>query len=266
MKLSISSFAWLPEEAREVADILKKNNIRYIDTTPLYVTESLDSNLDKKVYDFKNFWSLRNIKALGLQSLFYEKRDSNFFESEESTLLSIDYFRKIARFSTLMDIKILVFGSPKQRNLFNGIDNNVNLFFKEISKICLDHDLIFCIEPNASSYGTNFLTNTHEAADFVKSLRLKNVKINFDTGCDIMNGLDPIETYEKYADIIGHIHLSSPNLAHVDEYTLNHSSFYKILKNKNYNEGLSIEMFRNNNDPLYSIKNSINVLCSYYRN
>lgn len=265
MKLSISSFAWLPEEAEKVADCLQENRINYIDTTPSYVVESLEGKISKKVSNFKDFWSARNISPLGIQSLFYEKRHINFFENTESTLLTVNYFKKVARFSSLMGVKTLILGSPKQRNLYNGVDENVKMFFEELSKQCLLFDITLCIEPNASSYGTNFLTNTHEAVDFVKSLNKKNVKINLDTGCDIMNGLDPIDTYEKYADVIGHIHLSGPNLVPVDNHTLDHASFYKMLKKKSYHKGIAIEMFRFDSDPIVNIKKTINVLCSYYK-
>ncbi len=49
-------------------------------------------------------------------------------------------------------------------------------------------------------------------------------KINFDTGAVIMSGKDPTEEFVKYADFIGHIHISRPMLRPVNTKFMDHKN------------------------------------------
>lgn len=240
MKLSISSLAWLVEESSEVCDLLLENKIHCIDTVPLHIVKSLLEPQE----DFDCTWSKRNISIVGMQSLFYEIRETKFFENEDSVNKATYYFKNVASLSEKIGVKSLVFGSPKQRCL-DGSEiqmNRAKSFFKRASEICKEHKTILCIEPNSSEYGTNFLTSTDETAEFIRSLNLENVMMNFDTGCDLMNGVNPVESFKKHRDIIGHIHLSSPRLKSITDETLDHSLLSSTIKKSGYDGFITVEM------------------------
>ena len=92
MKLSISSLAWFPKETSEVCDLLLENRIVCIDTVPLHVAKSLLKTQD--VFDCS--WSKENISVVGMQSLFYEIRDTKFFENDDSVNKATYYFKNVA--------------------------------------------------------------------------------------------------------------------------------------------------------------------------
>lgn len=240
MKLSISSLAWLPEETSEVYDLLLEHQIDCIDTVPLHIVKSL---LEPQVV-FECAWSKRSISVVGMQSLFYEIGDTKFFENEDSVNKATYYFKNVASLAEKIGAKYLVFGSPKQRCL-DGSEiqaNRAKSFFERVSQICKEYRTILCIEPNSSEYGTNFLTSTDDTAEFIRSMSLENVMMNFDTGCDLMNGVNPVESFKKHCDIIGHIHLSSPNLKLITEETLDHSLLSDAIKRSGYEGCLTVEM------------------------
>jgi sugar phosphate isomerase/epimerase len=115
-------------------------------------------------------------------------------------------------------------------------------FFKSIVKICEDHEIYFCLEPNAKEYGCNFLNSTKEVIDYVISLNSNFAKINFDTGCVLMNNEDPVKILAYAFPYVGHIHISSPMLKPVHSNSMDHSSIANFLKRKKYEGGVAIEM------------------------
>jgi sugar phosphate isomerase/epimerase len=266
VKLSISSLAWTSGQSRDVHKILLESNIRHIDTVPLHVVRSLETPYDSELQHFKNFWISSGFKILGLQSLFYEKNALCFFEDNASCEMAISYFKRIVTLSQKLGVNVLVFGSPKQRYMFEKREKIVEYFFRSLSHACETSDLFLCIESNSTEYGTNFLTSTHETANFVSNLGQKNIMMNFDTGCDIMNNQDPVESFEKYHKFVGHVHLSSPYLGPVNSKTLDHSAMFKSLKRCDFRGGVTIEMMRDSSDEksIENVKDAIQVLQTYY--
>ncbi len=265
MNLSISNIAWANADRKRVADILVSENVKFIDVAPLLLVKSLNDYSDQELNKVIKFWNEKGISFSGMQSLFYELKNIKFFESEKSFKNSIDYFKKIVMFSKKASIDKLVFGCPKQRSF----DKNevpievVRSFFNQIARICEDHKLDLCIEPNAKEYGCNFLNTTEEAALFAKSIDSDHAKINFDTGAVIMSGKDPVEEFEKYADIIGHIHISRPMLLPVDAVYMDHKNLSEKIKNMGYNKGIAIEMLCGEEDPYSCLRKAIEVLKIY---
>ena len=266
MKLSISSLAWSSEQTGDVREILSQSAIRHIDTIPLHVVSSLETLHDPSVQHFNNFWSSRDFKVLGLQSLFYEKSNLRFFEDDRSCDSAIRYFEKIVNLSKCLCASVLILGSPKQRFLFEERGKIVEKFFKSLSCACEIAEIYLCLEPNSIEYGTNFLVNTRETAEYITELRHKNIMMNFDTGCDLMNGEDPVKSFERYHNIIGHIHLSCPYLRPVNKQSFDHLALSKVIKQVDFRGGVTIEMMRDESKEksLENIRSAIQVLQDYY--
>lgn len=266
MKLSISSLAWSADQSEIVREILLKSAVRHIDTVPLHVVKSLDAPHEPEIQNFMNFWSSSNFKVIGLQSLFYEKSNLCFFKDDVSCEKAVSHFQKVTSLAQRLEAGALVFGSPKQRRVFEKHEQIVDNFFNKLSFLCRGQKFCLCIEPNSVQYGTNFLVNTHETAEFIFRLGQESVMMNFDTGCDIMNNEDPVESFEKNHKIVGHVHLSSPHLGPVKQDTMDHAAMARSLKRVNFRGGVAIEMIRDpdNEKSLENLRDAIQVLQSHY--
>ena len=266
MNLSISNIAWANADRKRVADVLASENVKFIDVAPLLLVKSLNDYSEQELNKVIKFWNEKGVSFSGMQSLFYELKNIKFFESEKSFKLSVDYFKKIALFSTKVNVDKLVFGCPKQRS-FDKDRVSIEIvrsFFNQIASICEDYELDLCIEPNAKEYGCNFLNTTEEAVLFVKTIDSDRAKINFDTGAVIMSGKDPAEEFVKYADFIGHIHISRPMLRPVDTKFMDHKNLSEKIKNMGYNKGIAIEMLCGKEDhPYECLRKAIQVLRLY---
>ena len=67
------------------------------------------------------------------------------------------------------------------------------------------------LEPNPVCYGTNWITTTKEAHDFVKELGNPGIAMQLDTGTVLTNSEDR-DTMASVKDAAGHVHLSEPRL------------------------------------------------------
>jgi D-psicose/D-tagatose/L-ribulose 3-epimerase len=267
MKCSFSSIAWSKEDTDDVIEILIRNRIRHIDLIPSQIVTPLESLEVNQIANFKKTWFTKGFSAIGMQSLFYERKDLKFFQSEESVKDSIAHFRRIANLANQLEITSLVLGSPQQRKIDSKKDSNdlVLFFFKQLSSICVENKLTLCLEPNSSHYDTNFLTTTAETAKFIERLSLPAIMMNFDTGCEIMNQGDPIESFSRYNDIIGHVHISAPYLKPVTAACIDHTKFSNLLRKKMYNKCIAIEMLNlEKRMQLFNIQVASKILKDYY--
>ena len=266
MKYSISNIAWKPHHNIEVANILKDGGIKHIDVAPLLAVSSLESSYDSQLEDFINFWDEYGISPFAMQSLFYEKKEINFFDSFINVDKMLDYFDAVTSMAKKMSVKSMCLGCPKQRSHdANIVDPNlVRDFFINLASICASKELILCLEPNSTVYGCNFLTNTDDTASFIRSISMDNLKLNFDTSTILLNDADPGVMFEKHNDIIGHVHISRPYLKPVTRETFNHQELASMIGHSNYDEGITIEMLYSGANLHKDLAEAIFVLKNFY--
>jgi D-psicose/D-tagatose/L-ribulose 3-epimerase len=260
MKLSISNIAWLKKADPMVASILFDNAIRHIDVAPLLTVDSLDDSPE----NFLSFWKKYDITPVGMQSLFYG-RNNKFFTSENSMAETIEYFTKVISLARKMNITALVFGSPKQRILEEkSVSKELIInFFYQMANICKNQEITLCLEPNATSYGTNFLNTTLDTIKFIEVVNHPSLKLNFDTGTMLINELDPVEVYKYAAEYIGHIHISAPNLRPIDMEIFDHRKLRDLLLMDQYSSGIAIEMLTEEHNRSRNILTALKILKIY---
>ena len=113
MKLSISNIAWDREDDDKVFTLLNKYNFEGVDIAPSIVFDNILDVSDFELNKFKNKISYYKVCIPGMQSLLYQKPKYNMFNEYRSKTLS--YLKKIIELADKLDVKVLVFGSPKNR-------------------------------------------------------------------------------------------------------------------------------------------------------
>ncbi|MBQ1872885.1 MAG: TIM barrel protein [Succinivibrionaceae bacterium] len=84
-------------------------------------------------------------------------------------------------------------------------------FFGRLGDIAQSHGVVITLEPNPVCYGTNWITTTKEAHEFVKELGNPGIAMQLDTGTVITNSEDTAE-FNEVKEAVGHVHLSEPKL------------------------------------------------------
>jgi sugar phosphate isomerase/epimerase len=200
-RLVVSNLCWTSED-RALA-LLRRYGITNLEIA-VTACQPWNDPVDaiKKRYDGFDVYSM--------QALFYGI-ESNVFEDVEGFL---KHWELVAKIAGELGVKRLVFGSPKNRLVPEGMElaEAKSLFvaaFRCVSEMLGG----VCIEHNAPEYGCNFVTTVQEAAEIVTEIDRCNVMINLDTGNAAMTGcsISPIP------DRTGHIQVSYPFLGPIEK-------------------------------------------------
>ena len=92
-----------------------------------------------------------------------------------------EFFRGLIDFSQKLGVKILVFGSPKQRSIDESWDYDSAYergvyFFQEMGDNCKNHDIVIAFEPLGKQI-TNFGGDFTDAQQLLKDIAHSNVKM-----------------------------------------------------------------------------------------
>lgn len=261
MQLSISNIAWDITQDEAIADLLLSEGVHCIDIAPGKYFSNLSGVTSEDISRVKYFWENRGIKIVGMQSLFFGTKGLNLFDesSQPAMLKHLNTVRKIA---VGLGVARLTFGSPKNRDRTNLSDTEADKlatsFFQNWTNVNnLSSDPKLLIEPNPTIYGTNFLTTTREATNFIRKLANPCVGLQLDLGTMTANK-EPSELIDYAAPFIGHIHVSEPWLVPVGTTDAPHAKYAQQLK-RVQGKYLTIEMIVKKTD------NQLSTVCNAIR-
>jgi sugar phosphate isomerase/epimerase len=240
MKVTISNIAWQSENDVEMYAFLKEKKCNGIEIAPTRIfPENPYSDL-KTVANFRNkLQSEYSLQVVSMQSICFGRNEAIFSsDSDRNSLL--EYIKHAINFASVLGCKNLVFGSPKNRNIYPNQEEIAIAYFSEIGKYAAEQNTVFAFEPNPVIYGTNFINTTNQALDFVKACNVEGLKVNFDLGTVIYNE-ESLAILENNLKWINHIHISEPYLEAIQKRSL-HNELASILRKEKYDNYISIEM------------------------
>lgn len=270
MRIAISNIAWDVSEDESVSVLLSKYQIDAIDIAPgKYFPDPLKTT-EEDIARVRHYWSNKGIEITGMQSLLFGTTGLNMFGSKESQQAMLDHLNAVARIAKGLGASRLVFGSPKNRDRKGLSDeqmiNTAKDFFIKLGNIADKHDVIFCLEPNPTCYGANFMTDTQETFDIVSTINHPAIKMNLDTGAITINkgNISKILAYSRHQ--VGHIHISEPLLAVVGDSDANHQGYSKSIIEHLGSTLISIEMVATQDEThLKSIERALAFVTRIYR-
>ena len=215
MQVSISNIAWEKDEEPQIAELLQRLDVTAVDVAPSKYFQDMSSASDSDISKVRRWWNERGISVYGMQSLLYGTKGLNVFGDCESQNNLLTHLGHVCRIAEGLGAKRLVFGSPKNRDRSGLTDSDAHdialRFFSRLGDIAQSHGVVITLEPNPVCYGTNWITTTKEAHDFVKELGNPGIAMQLDTGTVTTNSEDTAE-FSEVKDAVGHVHLSEPKL------------------------------------------------------
>ncbi|MDP2258239.1 MAG: sugar phosphate isomerase/epimerase family protein [Caulobacter sp.] len=222
MKLAVSNIAWSPADRDAAYAILRAAGITGLEIAPgLFFDGAADvfAPTDAEAEAALGAMRKASLELVSMQSLLFGVEGAALFEGEAG----LDRLRAgIDRAITLagrVGIPNLVFGSPRQRNIPDGMDRAVAEVlaidvFRRFGDAAARAGTRISVEPNPAAYGANFLNRVAEAEAFVRRVAHPAITLIVDVGAMHMNGdFDSIEAVAGRAvGLVSHVHISEPNL------------------------------------------------------
>jgi sugar phosphate isomerase/epimerase len=224
----------------QFACLLKLYGIKNIQIAPTTLIENWSklSDLDLSIY--KN----NGLNVYSFQSITFTLNEWNIFNENKDKLK--EHLFKVIDCAVKNEVKVLVFGCPRNRYVNNRDDTEKNNsifidFFKEIGNYANNKEITLCIEPNSKKYNCNYINKIKEAGELVKSIDHDNIKMMVDIGNAIMED-DDLQDIYHYKEYIYNIDVANENMLPFTKFTSEHIEFKKILGDIQYNKNINLEM------------------------
>ena len=269
MRLAISNIAWDVSEDEAIARLLQRRGIDAIDVAPgKYFPDPLGAR-DEDIARVRAWWNERGQEITGMQALLFGTTGLNVFAPTDVQDAMLKHLAAVCRIGSGLGAKRLVFGSPKNRDRTGLTDGEAmdvaTPFFERLGDVAESYGVLICLEPNPHCYGANFMTTSAETARIVKQTAHPAIKMQLDTGALTINGEDAATILESYAQLIGHVHASEPELRPLGEGGTDHGKVYEALVRYLPQHIVSIEMLATRNEPHdVSIDRALNVAIGSY--
>ncbi|OYT29749.1 MAG: D-tagatose 3-epimerase [Thermofilum sp. ex4484_79] len=202
------------------------------------------------------------IKIAGLHWLLVTPKGMHILSPDESVRkFTKEYLCELIKFNYDIGGKVLVFGSPKQRNVPEGMPYEKAWklaveFFRECSKFAEDYDSIIAFEPLARHL-TNFINTGREAVKLIQDVNHENFKLILDVYSMTDEGRPYSEIIKEGKDFLAHFHANDTNGLGPGFGKANYTEIIQALREINYNNYLSVEVFDFSPGPKYIASKSI---------
>lgn len=246
MKLAISNLAWHPAEEAAVRHELAARGLAGVEIAPTKVWPQPLAADGKDVARYRSSWEDAGIRIIALQSLLFGRSDLTIFGSAAARAATLDYLRGMIRLARDLGASVLVFGSPRNRAMGDtspaavlGIATD---FFTRVAEAAAEAGVCFCLEPNPTAYGCDFVTTASEGQWWVQHVSHPGLGLHLDSGCLTLSR-DPLKASLRAArPLLRHFHVSEPDLREIGTGGVAHDEAARALAEIRFPGWRSLEM------------------------
>lgn len=256
MILAMSNIAWAPEERLAAYDALAAAGFAGLEVAPTLLLHAAADPFDPDPQTLRR--ALGEIADAGLtpvsmQSLLYGVEGAALFGDGDARARFEHAMRRAITLGGRLGIPNLVFGSPAQRRVPEGMAMEQAFeegaaTFRRLGDHAAAQGTALAIEANPAVYGTNFCTTIEEAERFVATVDHPQVRMILDVGTQIVNGAlqGTAALLPRIARRLNHVHVSEPDLAPAPAPGRAEAlaRLFEALADEAYRGALSIEMKR----------------------
>ena len=158
------------------------------------------------------------------------------------------YLRDLAQCCADVNGKVMIFGSPKQRNVLEELtydqafDYAVETFQAALPA-CADLGVTICMEP-LTHLETNFCQTAEETVRLVQAVDHPNFRLMLDTKAMTFEEEDRPTLIRKYADLLTHYHANDENMNGPGWGDVDFGPIFEALKDIDYQGYVSVEVFK----------------------
>lgn len=233
----------------EVCRIVKELGYDGLEIAPFTIAPRITDVSAARRREIRSIVEDAGLETIGLHWLL-AKTEGFYLTSPDRSVRQKtgEYLVELAEATRDMGGGVMVFGSPKQRDLLPGVDY-VKAFayslevFSEIMPRIGATGVDFCLEPLAPN-DTNFLNTCAQAEELIRQVGHPNFKLHMDVKaqCGETDGTVP-ELIHRYAKDAGHFHAQDVNLQGPGMGDIDFEPILKALVESGYDRWVSVEVF-----------------------
>ncbi len=143
--------------------------------------------------------------------------------------------------------KVLIFGSPKQRNVGRDVTYNqafdyARSIFEQAMPACERRGVTICME-QLTHFETNFCQTVEETVELIDAVAHPNFQLLLDTKAMAFQGKSRAELIRQYAKYLRHYHANDENLNGPGWGAVDFAPIFNALNDIGYAGYVSVEVF-----------------------
>lgn len=221
---------------------------RGLEIAPFTVSFYVNDIPDAKRREIRRQAEKAGLEIIGLHWLLAKTKGFHLTSPDAAVRRkTADYFGHLAQFCADLGGKVLVLGSPQQRNLLPGVGRAEGMkYATEVLQSLMPKleklDLVLALEP-LTTKETNFLTTAAEGVELADMVASPRCQLHLD--CKAMSSEPtPIpELIRRHQKRLAHFHVNDPNLRGPGMGQLDFLPIFGALKEIDYRGWISVEVF-----------------------
>lgn len=252
-RVSVSNIAWQRRD-EEVAPLLAGAGASGLEIAPTVIWDDPTVISSDDVRAWRRPFDAEGLSVVAMQSLLFGTSGLELFGPPEARAALREHLVAMCRVAELVGAGVMVFGSPRNRRRghldLDVADAIAAEFFGDVAEHAAEHGTVLGLEANPEDYGADYLTRACEARSLVETVDHPGLRLHLDAACMLLAGDDPNEEVRAGSHLLGHVHVSEPNLGTVggEPPSAHHRAFAQALRDVGYEGFVSVEM-RPDGDP-----------------
>lgn len=175
-----------------------------------------------------------------------------------------DYVAELIHCCADLGGRVMVVGSPKQRNILPGQTFRATWkrtveVLKSLLDVAAEREVTLCLEP-LTAQETNFLRSSYEARYMVERIDHPNLRIHLDVKAMASEGRPLEDIIRENIDLTAHIHANDANRRGPGWGEVDFVPVLRALREADYQGYVSVEVFDFRPDPVTIARSSIQYL------
>ncbi|HOX36804.1 MAG TPA: sugar phosphate isomerase/epimerase family protein [Candidatus Brocadiia bacterium] len=252
-------------EGWDIRDIIRKvAEIGYtgLELAPFTLDTDIRRVPEAKLRDIAETAAKSGIKVVGLHWLLAKTEGFHLTHPDPKVRKATgEYLVALAKANSLLGGGVMVFGSPKQRDVLEGVKPDdawrwaAETFRSVIDRIA-EAGSVICMEPLAPAE-TNFVQTAAEGAGLVEMVAHPNFRLHLDVKAMASEKTPTPELIRRFAHITGHFHANDANRRGPGFGDTDFVPIFKALKETEYAGWVSVEVFDYKPDPVTIAQQSL---------
>ena len=233
------------EQCRIIAEV----GYTGIEVAPFSIADSVRNVDQDTLIQMKSVAEQHGLDIIGLH-LLLARTEGLYLTSPDPAIrqATADYLKLLAETCAILGGRVLVFGSPQQRNLLKGVSTADAMeyaaeVFRDAMPVFKDQNVVLCMEP-LTKKETDFVNTCSDAIELMKLVNHPSFVLHQDVKAMLGAEVESIpELIHRYKDVCGHFHVNDTNLLGPGMGDTDYHPILKALRDVAYDGWISVEVF-----------------------